>query len=688
MKTRTTLIFAILLVAALPMAAQTKRAITFDDLISLDRVTDPQISPDGKWVAYVVATPDKAANRNARNIWLVPSAGGEARQLTRSGRDGMPRWSPDGTRLALVSARDGSPQIYLLALEGGEARKLTSISTGVDDIRWSPDGKAMSFTSEVFPDCKDDACNAKRDADAEKSKVKARVYESLLYRHWDVWEDGKRSHLFYVPLEGRGPEQLSPGTARDLTAGLNADVPPVQRGGAASIAFSPDSKEMCYTAVTDPVEATSTNGDLFVASVAGGEAQRITTNPGFDGDPVYSPDGKTIAYRSQLRSGYESDRWRLMLYDRASGRHTNLTEPFDRSVDAIAWAPDSKTIYFHAEDKAQEPVYAIAATGGTPKTVLKDGYYGEYALSNDGKTLVFSRSSQTAPAELFAAASDGSGTRPLTRHNEKKLAALELSAAEHFWYEGAENVQVHGMLVRPPGFDVAKKYPLLVLVHGGPQGAWNDSWGYRWNPQMFAAPGYVVVMLNPRGSTGFGQRITDDINADWGGRVFVDLMKGVDHVVAKYPFVDASRMAAAGGSYGGYMMNWFASQTKGRFKALISHAGIFNKETMYGTTEELWFEEWEMQGTPWDNKAMYDRWSPHLRAAEIGKYKTPMLVIAGELDYRVPYTQSLDLFTALQRQGVPSKLLVYPDEGHWILKPQNSELWYKTFLGWLATYLK
>ncbi|MBI3661543.1 MAG: S9 family peptidase [Acidobacteria bacterium] len=677
---------------------QTKRAITFDDLISMRRVSDPQISPDGKWVAYTVATPDKAANRTVRNIWLAPTAGGEPRQLTRSGRDMMPRWSPDGSKIAFLSSRDGGMQIYLIALEGGEATKLTSISTGADNIQWSPDGKMLAFTSSVYPDCKDDACNAKRDADAEKNKVKARIYEHLLYRHWSDWWDYKRSHLFVVAVDGGPSASPGAGTPRDLTSGADYDVPPVQRGVAESIAWSPDSREMCFTAVTDKVEATSTNGDLFVVSVAGGpsaslgtgNSKRITTALGFDADPVYSPDGKSIAYRSQLRAGYEADRWRLMLYDRASGKHTNLSENFDRSINSITWSPDNKTLYFNAEDRGYMNIFSMTPTAGSdPKPVLKDSFHAEFALSGDGKTLVFTRVSMATPAELFAANADGSGVRQLTKHNTEKLAQLDLNKAEHIWFDAADGVKIHAMLLRPPGFDATKKYPLVVICHGGPQTQFSDAWSYRWNPQVFASPGYVVLMVNRRGSTGFGQKFTDEINADWGGKAYQDVMKGVDYVLGKYPFADGTRMAAAGGSYGGYMINWMASQSKGRFKALISHAGVYNFESEYGATEELWFPEWDYRGTPWNDPGKnYEKFSPNKYAAEFGKYKTPTLVIHGELDFRVPYTQGLEFYSALQRQGVPSKLLIYPDEGHWILKPQNSELWYKTFLDWLATYLK
>ncbi len=671
-----------LLLGLVRVQAQSKRAINFDDLISMNRVGDPQISPDGKWVAYTVATPDKAANRTVRNVWLVPTAGGEPRQLTRSGRDQMARWSPDGGKIAFLSGRDGGTQIYLISLEGGEATKLTSLSTGADNVQWSPDGKMLAFTSGVYPDCKDDACNAKRDTDAEKSKVKARIYDRLLYRHWSDWWDYKRSHLFVVAADGGSP--------RDLTPGADYDVPPVQRGGAESIAWSPDGKELCYTAVTDKVEATSTNGDLFAVAAAGGESKHITSAPGFDGDPVYSPDGKSIAYRSQLRAGYEADRWRLMLFDRASGKHTNLTENFDRSVEHYEWTPDSKTLYFNAEDRGYVNIFSMSATGGSdPKPILKDSYYAEFALSGDGKTLVFGRVSMAMPAELFASNADGTGVRQLTKHNAEKLAQLDLNKAEHIWFDAADGVKIHALLLRPPGFDASKKYPLVVICHGGPQTQFSDAWSYRWNPQVFAAPGYVVLMVNRRGSTGFGQKFTDDINADWGGKAYQDVMKGVDYALAKYPFIDGTRMAAAGGSYGGYMIDWMASQSKGRFKALISHAGVYNFESEYGATEELWFPEWDYRGSPWNDPGKnYEKFSPNKYAAEFGKYKTPTLVICGELDFRVPYTQSLEFYTALQRQGVPSKLLIFPDEGHWVLKAQNSELWYRTFLDWLATYLK
>ncbi|MGC1616417.1 MAG: S9 family peptidase [Candidatus Acidiferrum sp.] len=666
--------------ASIHAQAAGKHAITFDDMIRMHRVGEAQISLDGKWVAYTVTTPDLEANRNASNIWIVPTTGEASVQVTQSGHDSSPVWSPDGKKIAFLSSRSGESQVYLLSMDGGEAEQLTHLSTGADIVKWSPDGKTIAFTSGVYPDCKDDACNSARDIEKEKNKVKAHVSEHLLYRHWTHWNDGKRSHLFVVPADGSG-------TPRDLTVAANYDVPPDERGGPGDLNFSPDSKEICFTAVTDTVEAVSTNGDLFVVPVAGGEAKRITTQPGFDGGPTYSPDGKYVAYHAQLTPKYESDRWRVMLYDRAAGKTENLTEGFDRSADGLLWSGDSRIIYFTAEDETLQPIYEMAArTGAAPKKLIANSYNSGISLSSDGKTLVFERTSLTMPAEIFSTASDGSNVRQLTHQNDAILASLKMNEPETFWFEGAGGTQVQAMLIRPPDFDATRKYPLLVLLHGGPQTMWSNAWGYRWNPQVFSAPGYVTLMINRRGSTGYGQKFTDEITGDWGGKAYLDVMDGVDFVLKKYPYADGSRMAAAGGSYGGYLADWIATHTV-RFKAIISHAGVYDLDSMYAT-EELWFEEHDMEGTPWTNPQSYHKWAPATYAAELAKFKTPTLVIDGELDFRVPYTQSLEFFNTLQRQGVASKLVIFPDEGHWVLKPQNSRFWYKTFLDWLAAYLK
>ncbi|PWT82311.1 MAG: S9 family peptidase [Blastocatellia bacterium] len=665
------------------------RPITAADLLTFQRVSEPQLSPDGSRVVYTLAIPDLSANRLVRNVWIASRPSGEARAVTTTGKDFGAKWSPDGHRLAFVSSRAGSAQLYVVDADGtGEPLKLTSLSGGVDNLVWSPDGRTIAFTSEVYVDCREETCNGKRDEDREKSPVRARIYDRLLYRHWNSWSEGKRSHLFLVSAAGGAP--------RDLIPGADYDVPPREREGPHPIAFAPDNQWLCFTAVTDGVEAISTNGDLFEVDVKGGTPKRLTDNPGFDGAPAYSPDGRTIAYRSQVRAGYEADKWRLMLYDRSSRRHRSLTDAFDRSVESPLWSSDGQSIYFNAEDRGEMPLFVLPASGGTPRALTPGTHVSEFDIRGPSDVVVLSSSRLDSPAELYSMPTtcgakpcptfDFGMAVPLTHHNQHLLSELDLAKPESFTFTGAGETEVQGFVIRPPAFDPSKKYPVLLLLHGGPQTQWSDAWSYRWNAQAFAASGSLVVLINRRGSTGFGQKFTDDITLDWGGKPLEDLMKGLDFVLSKYPFADSQRVGAAGASYGGYMINWLASHGKGRFRVLVSHAGVYDLTSMYAT-EELWFPEHDFGGTPWTNPAVHEKLSPHTYAADFGKYKTPTLVVCGEQDYRVPYTQSLEFFSALQRQDVPSKLIVFPDEGHWILKPQNSSLWYKEVLGWLQKYL-
>jgi len=653
---------------------QTKRPMTFDDLMAIKRIGDAQISPDGARVAYVVAEVDKNLNRSKRSVWTVPTSGGSAQQLITSDKnDFSPRWSADGKWIAFLSTREGAPQIFVAGADGSSPRKITGVPDGVSEFIWSPNGKLFAFTTDVYPECQNLNCVAKRGEAEEKSKIKAVIADRLLYRHWDSVKHGKRSLLFVVSSEGGDPKDLTPG---------DYDTPPFSLGDPTAFDFAPDSSEIVFARNTDKVEATSTNNDLFIVSAGGGEAKRITgNNPGSDTTPRYSPDGKYIAYRSQSRNGYESDRFRLTLFDRKAGTAKELSTNFDRWVGELVWAPDSQNIFIGAEDRGREMI-GVASINGGIKPLITNTASNSLTLSSDGKTMAFTRSSMAAPAEVFAAKSDGSDARQLTQANAGLLGRLDLSKAEDFEYDGALKSKIHGFIVKPPQFDKTKRYPMILLIHGGPQGAWLDSWGYRWNPQMWAARGYVAVLINPHGSTGYGQAFTEEISGDWGGAAYDDLMKGVNHVI-NLGYVDPGRLGAAGGSYGGYMINWILGHTD-RFKALVSHAGVYNLTSMYAT-EELWFNEWEFKGTPWDNPQLYTKWSPHLSAKN---FKTPTLVVHGELDYRVPVGEGLQLFSTLQRKGVPSKLLYYPDEGHWVLKPQNSELWYKTVLDWFDQWLK
>lgn len=664
------------------------RPMTFADLVAFHRVADPQVSPDGKSVAFVVTDADLAENKTNSDVWLVPADGSAPpRRLTSSPKhDRHPRWSPDGKWLAFESNRDGEFQVYLLPADGGEARKLTTISTEATSAAWSPDGQQIAFLSSVFPEfsgkpfAEADKANKEQLDAREKSKTKGRIFEQLPVRKWDSWHDGRRQHLFVIAVT----KGAAAGTPRNLTPGPQDAVPWSSTFAAGDeFAWSPDAKEIVYTASQSPVreESWKTDHNLMAVEVATGTRRQLTTNPAADGCPRFSPDGKWLAYRAQTRAGFEADRWQLMLMERATGQTRSLTANLDSWVENITWAPDSKSLVIEAEDKGTKPIWTVSLAGNDARVLVPGGASGDASVTPDGKSVIFTQNRLNAPAEVFRAPLSGGSPTPLTQLNGARLAELELKSPESVTVSGAGGTPVQMWIMKPPGFDAAKKWPLVFWVHGGPQGAFMDSWSFRWNAQLWAAQGYVIALPNPRGSTGFGQKFTDEISHDWGGRVFTDLMAALAWC-EQQPWIDSSRMASAGASYGGYMMNWFQGHTD-KFKTLVTHCGVYEFHSMYGSTDELWFDEWE-HGIPWQTPD-FAKDSPDRFAA---KFKTPNLVIHNELDFRVPLGQGLALFTALQRQGVPSKLLYFPDEGHWVLKPANSELWHKTIFDWLAGYLK
>jgi dipeptidyl aminopeptidase/acylaminoacyl peptidase len=611
----------------------------------------------------------------------VPLPGGEPRQITGgAGSDNRPRWSPDSREIAFISTRGGVPQIWLLPLEGGEAHPLTSISTGAEGVTWAARGHELIFTSDVYPDCADAACNQKRSEEAEHNPVKARIIDELLFRHWNEWRDGKYTHLFAVSAEG--------GSTRDLTPGAY-DSPTFFLSAPDGYAISPDGTEVCYTSNHDKgsagqsAAAWTTDDHLYLVPSSGGEAHDITPGVhGSDSSPQYSPDGRYIAYTAQDRNGYESDLFRLRVYDRQNGTTKELTPGFDQWVSSFTWGPDSNTLYFVAPERGEQPIFRTSINRPHVEKVV-DGMLDELSVTPDGKTLVFTGTSLVQPSEIYRASTAGSGLAPVTHLNQALLGSLEMNPAEAVYTKGALGASIGNLVVKPPHFDPNKKYPGLMLVHGGPQSAWEDAWGYRWNAEMFAAHGYLVMMTNFHGSTGYGQKFTEEISGDWGGAPYQDLMLAADYL-ASLPYVDSERLGAAGASFGGFMINWIAGHTN-RFKALVSHDGVYDEPSMYGETEEVWFDEWEHGGPPWQKPELYGKWSA---SNSVQNIRTPMLIVEGGRDYRVPEGQAFQLFTALQRRGVPSRLLYFPDEGHWVLKPQNSRLWYQTVLGWLDHYLQ
>jgi len=669
---------ALLFLSITLLAASQPREITFDDFIQMKRVSDPQLSPRGDFLAFVVTVMEKKENKSNSDIWLVSTKGGEMRRLTSSPQaDFNPRWSPDGKKIAFISTRGGQSQIWFINLSGGEAFPLTDISTGASGVIWSPTGKHLAFTSSVYADCPDDDCNKRRNEEKKKSQVKAKSFHELLFRHWNSWRDGKRSHLFVISSEG--------GKTVDVTPG-DYDTPPISLGSRHDYSFSPDGKEICFVRNIDPYLKISlgTNNDLFITSIDGGEATQLSTNRANDNSPHFSADGRFIAYRAMARAGFEADKYCLMLYDRRNKKTTNLTKNLDRSVNEILWSPDMTSIYFTVQEKGRISLYMIHLSTNKIKRLLEGHYIQSLSLSSDGKKLYFLKQSIHYPADIYSFDLKTKKLTQLTKVNHELLSKLEMNPAEEFWFKGAKDEKIHGFLVKPPLFDVSKKYPLVMLIHGGPQGAWSDNFHYRWNAQMFASPGYVVAMINFHGSTGYGQSFTDSISGDWGGKPYKDIMVGLDFVLSHYDFIDKNRLGAAGASYGGYMINWIEGHTD-RFSCLISHAGVFDLRSMHGATEELWFPEWEFKGTPWTSKEMYEKWSP---SYYVQNFKTPCLVIHGQKDYRVPVTQGFQFFTCLQRKKVPSKMLYFPDEDHFVRKPQNTELWWKTVHEWLEQYLK
>ena len=674
---RSMLVLTLTIVLPFSSFAQTKRPMTIDDLITAIRVSEPRISPDGKQVMFTRTTTALDSGRRNADIWSVPADGSAPSKELIGGdkTENSPRFTPDGRHIAFISNRDGAAQVYLADAGGGGVKQVTKVSGGVQPpLVMSPDGKRVAFVSDVYPQCKDEECNRHTREALEKDPVKVRLLTGLPFRHWDEWRTNIRHHVFVADLDT--------GEAHDVTPG-DYDSPPhfYEDGG---IAFAPDSRSIAFVSNRDgrDREMMSTNRDVWLVPVMGGEPKKITANPAADNQPVFSPDGTLLAVSAQRRPGFESDRWYIDLYNLATGSKRTLFESPDISVEEFTFSSNGRSIFFTASEKGTLNLYVIPVSGGAPKLVTKGGSISQLQAGPD--FLLFSKSTLTAPPELFRVSLDGSSTKQLTNENSPWLSRTAMPQTESLTVTGAAGTSIQYWLLKPPNFDPSRKYPAVFLIHGGPQGDWGDSWSSRWNPALWAAQGWIVAAPNPRGSTGFGQRFVDEISQDWCGKVMVDLTAVFD-AVAKFSFVDPQRMGIAGASYGGYAVDWLIGHTD-RFKAAVSHDGVFNLETMSYESEELWFTDWESGGPPWSTAARkhFARCSPHLSADKI---KTPTLVITNEQDFRVPVDQGLQLFTALRRNGVSSETLVFPDEGHWVLGALDSKRWHETVFGWMKKYI-
>ncbi|MEK6675538.1 MAG: S9 family peptidase [Planctomycetota bacterium] len=660
-------------------AAETKtHPFSIHDMLAMDRISDPRVSPDGKKIVFVVRVSDLEANKGRTDLWLVHSDGTGLRRLTTSsGNDNEPRWSPDGKTIWFLSTRSESSQVWRIPVDGGEAEQFTKETLDVGSLIVSPDGSKIAFAMEVFPDATPEETKKRADEIGSK-KASGRIYEKLFFRHWDSWKDGRHSHVFVMPTAG--------GKAIDIMKNMDADSPSKPFGGAEEIAFAPDGKSVVFTARNvGREEAWSTDLDLYVAPADGSDKPKCLTeaNKAVDTMPVFSPDGRTLAYLAMKHLGYEADRFRIMLMPWPAGPAKSLTDDWDRSPGFIQWSSDSKSLYAGADHLGQHSLFAIDVGNGKTRMVVQDGAIDWAAQAGD--RIVYSMHHLQSPVELYSVKPDGSDSMPITKINAEKLAAARLGEPEQFSFEGWNKETVYAYIVKPVDFDASKKYPVAFLIHGGPQGSFGNDFHYRWNPQAYAGAGYAAIMVDFHGSTGYGQAFTDSIRGDWGGKPLEDLMKGLEATLKKYPWMDGDRVGALGASYGGYMINWIAGNWPDRFRCLVNHDGTLDEHMGYFDTEELWFPEWDHHGTPWENPEEYQKHNP---VNYVKNWKTPMLVIHGAKDFRVVETQGLGTFTALQRKGIPSKLLYFPDENHWVLKPLNSILWHETVIGWLDQWTK
>jgi dipeptidyl aminopeptidase/acylaminoacyl peptidase len=671
-------------VAPASAGASEPHPFTVHDLLAMQRISDPQVSPDGTEILFTLRTTDLEANTGRNDLWLIGADGRGLRQITthKSG-DVNGRWAADGRSIYFLSTRTGSSQIFRLALDGGEAVQVSDLPVDVSNLELSPDGQRLGFSLEVFPACGADLACTKTKLDATAaSKASGKIYDHLFIRHWDTWSDGRRNHLFVMPASGPLPST----TAVDLMPGFDADVPSKPFGGSEEFTFTPEGKGMVYAARNaGRSEAWSTNFDLFYSPIDGSAAPRqLTTNPAWDTQPSFSPDGKQMAYLKMARAGFEADRFVLVLREGMDGADRVLTQEWDRSPEEIAWSADGRTIYAVAQNVGQRAIFAIDTATGAARTMVGTGHNGSLGLLADGR-LVYSKDHLKSPAELWTVHADGSDEKRISGINDARVAVVKFGEPEQMSFSGASGDKVFTYIVKPVDFDPAKKYPVAFLIHGGPQGSFGNDFHYRWNPQTYAARGYAAVMVDFHGSTGYGQAFTDAIRGDWGGKPLEDLKKGLDAALKAYPWMDGDRVGALGASYGGYMINWIAGAWPDRFKCLVAHDGNLDERYAYFATEELWFPEWEHGGTPWENPAGYAKHNP---VDLVQNWKTPVLVVHGALDYRVVDTGGIATFTAAQRRGIPSKLLYFPDENHWVQKPQNSILWHDTVLDWLDQWVK